>query len=319
VLVRLAGLPGAEPALRADAKAALRRLTTEGVRVPGSGPDEAEPASSVSVRVLGSFEVRVNGREVPHAAWRSRQARSLLKILAAARGRPLTRDHLCEALWPDDLSDKTGHRLSVLLSAVRNVLDPDRRCASDHYLRTDLDAVRLDLRHVRLDLEELLRDAREADALARRGQQHRALELLAEVEAGYRGEAFEDEPYEQWAEIPREEARAAWSGATRLAARLARWSGQADLAVGHLVRLLSSDPYDADVHRTLVDLLLEAGRHGEARRRLELWAKAMHEIGAPHPDHRLANAGNTDQAKRSRPRAAERALGRRADPLLTPR
>jgi DNA-binding SARP family transcriptional activator len=177
----------------------------------------------------------------------------------------------------------------------------------------------LDLRHVRLDLEELLRDAREADALARRGQQHRAQELLSEVEAVYRGEAFEDEPYEQWAEIPREEARAAWSGATRLAARLARRAGHADLAVGHLVRLLGSDPYDADVHRTLVDLLLEAGRHGEARRRLELWAKAMYEIGAPQPDHRLVNAGSTDPARRRLSRVAEHAPGRRADPLLTPR
>ena len=77
--------------------------------------------------MLGGFEVRVGGEPVPLPAWRSRQARTLVKVLASRRGRPVTRDSLCELIWPDDDPAKTGHRLSVLLATVRGVLDPARR------------------------------------------------------------------------------------------------------------------------------------------------------------------------------------------------
>ena len=56
----------------------------------------------VSVAVLGPFTVTVEGAEVPLPAWRSRQARTLVKILAAHRGRVVTRARLCDLLWPDD-------------------------------------------------------------------------------------------------------------------------------------------------------------------------------------------------------------------------
>jgi DNA-binding SARP family transcriptional activator len=319
VLVDLAAMPGADPARRADAKPAARRLMEAGIRLPDAASQGGPSNVTVSVRVMGAFEVTVNGQDVPLAAWRSRQARSLLKILAAARGRPLTRDWLCEALWPDDRSDRTGHRLSVLLSAVRNVLDPDRLRPPDHYLRADLEAVRLVTAHVRLDVEDLFRDAREADGLARAGQYDRARSLLADVEAVYRGDAFEDDPYEQWAEGLREEARACWSKAMRLSAKLAQRAGDTDHAVGCLVRLVSADPYDERTHRALVDLFLAAGRHGEARRWLDLWARAMHSLGAPPPDHALISTIARRGASLRVPNAESRRARRRDDPILTPR
>ena len=45
------------------------------------------------------------------------------------------RGELCELLWPDDDPSRTGHRLSVLLSIVRGVLDPDRVFANDYTRR----------------------------------------------------------------------------------------------------------------------------------------------------------------------------------------
>ena len=95
--------------------------------------------------MFGGFEVRVGRQPVPLQAWRSRQARTLVKILASRRGRPLTRDYLSELLWPDDDPAKTGHRLSVLLATVRGVLDPDKAWPPDHYVAGDSSGLRLDL------------------------------------------------------------------------------------------------------------------------------------------------------------------------------
>ncbi len=252
--------------------------------VNGHPVSAAGAAVPVQVEVLGGFRVSVEDEEVPVTAWRSRQARTLVKILAGRRGRPVTRAWLCETLWPDDDPAKTGHRLSVLLATVRGVLDPERRWPTDRFVAADLSGVWLDLRHVALDAETLIRDAEVAAALMDDGQVDRAGEILADINARYRGDAFEDEPGEEWADGVREEVRAAWQRSVRRLAALARRAGRVGDAQTLLVRLLVADPYDEKVHELLVKSLLGAGRRGEARRAFERWRTAMRDIGAPVPD-----------------------------------
>ena len=125
--VLLGGLDGANGTTRSQARDAARTLQRIGIlHVNGHPVAEGRTAKPVAIGVLGGFTVSVNGQPVPLTAWRSRQARTLVKILAARRGRPLTRAYVCELLWPDDDPLKTGHRLSVLLTTVRGVLDAER-------------------------------------------------------------------------------------------------------------------------------------------------------------------------------------------------
>jgi DNA-binding SARP family transcriptional activator/ATP/maltotriose-dependent transcriptional regulator MalT len=293
MLVLLGRLPGADAGQRQAGKAAAKRLRSLGIGSIGGTPLGAPEgaAAPVYVRVLGRFEVLVGGRPVPMPAWRSRQARSLFKILVARRGRPVSRTEVCEVLWPDDDSQRTGHRLSVLLSVIRTVLDPAKLWPADHHVRADAVGVSLDLDHVVVDAEELQRDAAHAAALARAGEPERAREILAEVDAAYRGDAFDDEPYEDWAQGLREETRAAWLRALRQLAGLAARAGDADQAVAALVRLLAADAYDEPAYRALVGVLSGAGRHGEARRSFDRWTQAMRSIDASTPDPGLLKSG----------------------------
>ena len=122
-----------------------------------------------------------------------------------------------------------------------------------------------------------------AEHLGRDGDPARARELLAEVDAAYQGDAFADEPYEDWADGLREQTRSVWLRALRELARLHRRDGAADRAATTLVRLLDADAYDEWAHHTLVATLIDAGRHGEARRAFERWSGAMRAIDAPPP------------------------------------
>ena len=285
VLVRAGRLPGTTSRDRAAARDAAARLAAFGVRVPDGGalPGQ-ELTAPLQVRVLGGFEVVAGGRPVPFAAWRSRQARTLVKILVARRGRPVPRGEICELLWPDDDPQRTAHRLSVLLSAVRGVLDPAKAWPPDRYVRADATGLSLDLANAVVDAVELLRDAAHAEQVLADGDEDRALLLFAEVDALHQGDAFDDEPYEAWADGLREEVRAAWLRSLRRHARLARRAGDVDGAVGDLVRLLVADPYDESAHHALVRTLVAARRHGEARRAFDRWAHAMESIDAPPPD-----------------------------------
>jgi pentatricopeptide repeat protein len=143
------------------------------------------------------------------------------------------------------------------------------------------------LRRVTLDAESLLADAAHAAALLADGQTDPAREILSDIDHRYCGHAFEDEPYEDWAQALREETRGAWLRSLRHLAILSLREGRMTDACALLVRLLGADPYDERMHRTLVRALVRTGRHGEARRAFDQWASAMCVVDAPRPDPRV--------------------------------
>ena len=183
----------------------------------------------------------------------------------------------------------------MLLATVRGVLDPARAWPTEHYIGSDLTGIWLDLSHVTLDAESLLADAAHASTLLSRGETERAREILNDIDARYGGDAFEDEPYELWAEGLREETRAAWLRSLRHLATLATREGRTTDVCTILVRLLSADPYDERVHRGLVKALVRSGRHGEARRAFDNWSEAMAAVDAPLPDAAVLAPAEPDQ------------------------
>ena len=139
-------------AAHADAARAEHRLQRLGVRVSPSGPAGLLRAVArqtqipLAIETLGRFHVRRYDQLVPPAAWRSKKARSLLKILISRSGRPAPRDLLKEALWPGADPATLANRLSVALSTVRAILDPERHFPTDHFISTSRDAVQLETR-----------------------------------------------------------------------------------------------------------------------------------------------------------------------------
>ena len=52
----------------------------------------------LSIRLLGRFEVEVDGRTVPAQSWRRRSAADLIKLLAIEPRHRLARDQVADAL-----------------------------------------------------------------------------------------------------------------------------------------------------------------------------------------------------------------------------
>ncbi|GIH05491.1 hypothetical protein Rhe02_35580 [Rhizocola hellebori] len=268
---RLGHLVGAGVGDRLGALEAAETLARAGV-----APETADTAA-VTVRAFGRFEVWLDGQPVPAARWQSRRARDLLRILVARRGRPVPRDELREMLWRGE--DSSGHRLSVLLSIIRRVLDPERVLASDHYIVADQASVGLDIGRLRVDVEDFLADLVHARRLRERGALDEAERLLSACLDRYRADVFEDEPYAEWAVALREEARGGYLSVLRMLAQISRKRGRPGVAVGHLLRLLSADPYDEAGHRALIEALVAGGQHGEAKRARDRYLNAMRAIG----------------------------------------
>jgi ATP/maltotriose-dependent transcriptional regulator MalT/DNA-binding SARP family transcriptional activator len=262
----------------AEAEGRLVRIGARGYRPTLSFLPSADDTPPVVVQSLGRFRVFRDGEPVPLAAWQSRKARDLFKMLVGRRGRPTARDVLMEALWPEQSPDKLGNRLSVLLSTVRSVLDPAKRHGPDHFVVADRNAVWLDTDHVSLDVAAFLEAAGDALAL-RRARDPRAHDQLVAAEAVYTGDFLEEDAYEDWAIGLREESRALYTHVVRALAEDAMRDGETDAATRYHLRILERDQYDEPAHLGLVTTLEAARRHGEARRCFRLYCARMDEIG----------------------------------------
>lgn len=277
---------------RAAVERARRRLRAAGVRDQAAGaagllgclrPEQPAPAR---IRTLGSFALLRDEQPVAIGEWRSRKARDLLKILVARRGRVAPREYLMDALWPGEDPSRLGNRLSVALSLLRSVLDPEKRFEPDYYVSSGKGGVALRIEALPIDVEEFLADADAGLRCLREGNHDEARELLLEAEAAYAGDFLEEDAYEDWATMLREEARVAYVAVAHALAQLAAADGDLDGSARYLLRVLERDPYDERASIELVETLARAGRHGEARRCYAAYAARMEEIGveaAPYP------------------------------------
>jgi DNA-binding SARP family transcriptional activator len=245
-------------------------------RLLASNPRNGRAAAIVT---LGRFAVLLADEPVPLAAWQSRKARDLLKVLVARRGRPITREAAAEALWPAGDPQPLGNRLSVALSTIRKVLDPGRRYPPDHYLVADTRTIALRPEHVDVDLIEFLRIADRAIDLMARGDRAAALGPLRRARQLYAGDFLEEDLYQDWAIDAREQARSRLLAVLRLLAMLATEQGDDESAGQYLAQLLERDPYDEDAWLGLIAGQLRLRRHGEARRRYASYARSMSELG----------------------------------------
>jgi ATP/maltotriose-dependent transcriptional regulator MalT/DNA-binding SARP family transcriptional activator len=249
-------------------------------------------AATMSIQTLGTFRVIHDGVPIPNTAWKSKKARDLLKILIARR-RPTPRDQLMELLWAEVGPAVAANRLSVLLSTVRDVLQP-YLTGEDPFVITD-GAVALNRARVNVDVEDFLSKASAALDAHRAGEPDVTARLAAAITA-HTGEFLEDDPYQEWAVELAEEVQTTHIALLRaLAARL-RDAGDTDAVIRYTLRLLKHDPYDEETHLSLIAALLDAGRLGQARHHHQTYTRRMTEIGIrPRPLSKMTSRGLSER------------------------
>ncbi len=120
----------------------------------------------MEIDLLGRFAVRRGGRAVETAEFGGRRVRQLVRILAAERGRVVSRDALIEALWGEQLPADPATNLNVVVNRARRALgEPEvLQTASGGYVLQSGTDVLVDVER----FEELVDQARAAQIARRR-------------------------------------------------------------------------------------------------------------------------------------------------------
>jgi DNA-binding SARP family transcriptional activator len=223
----------------------------------------------IAVSVLGRFELTRGGRRVPLGA--GQEAR-LLKLVAACGGRVHV-EQAIEGLWPEVERDAGRNRLRTVLNRLRDVT-PDTVGREGEHLCLGPD--------VRLDLAHFHAEAREALALGTGGEAGAAAIAQCAI-ARYRGALLPNDPYEEWAEAPRESARRAVLELLDLCAEIAVRRGDLDEARRMVERTVELAPYDDHRYLRVASILHEQGRKGAALSVLSRARSALAQLGIDLP------------------------------------
>jgi DNA-binding SARP family transcriptional activator/pimeloyl-ACP methyl ester carboxylesterase len=184
------------------------------------------------IRVLGRFEVEVDGRPVRAGVWAQRRASDLAKLLALASRRRLHREQVIDALWPD--------------------LDPEAGAANlhkaAHYARKALGPSAIVLREGQVAMWP--DDVVEVDAERFQAQAEAALaagdpDACQQAAALYGGELLPDDRYEEWLLARRDTLRSLYLQTLR---RAGLWE-----------RVVAEEPTDEPAHQALMRMYAGAG------------------------------------------------------------
>jgi DNA-binding SARP family transcriptional activator len=150
---------------------------------------------NLRIQLLGRFEVWRNDTLIPAAEWRGQKPRDLLKILLLARGRFVSKDQLCNWLWPGAEPDAAEVNLRSAISDLRKLLEPELTRGRDSAFiltRREGYAFNLDLAAVDLfEFEQVISSAMTRPSLEAALTQ-------------YRGDLLEEDPYAEWTILERE-------------------------------------------------------------------------------------------------------------------
>ncbi|HEU4758347.1 MAG TPA: tetratricopeptide repeat protein [Dehalococcoidia bacterium] len=155
----------------------------------GAAETEAGPSTAYAFG-FGNLRVEMAGREITDLEWRSEKSKEMFVFFLCNR-RPLRKDEIVTALWPDLPEDKTSSAFHSTLYRLRQALYPE--CIAKDSGRYILDPRG---RFV-FDVEEFQRALQEAAALPQGSPE--ALAGLARALELYKG-SFAADFYTEWAE-----------------------------------------------------------------------------------------------------------------------
>lgn len=227
----------------------------------------------LTIQTLGAFRCHLGNTPISTAQWRSQRACELFLLLINSDGYSLSREYVCDQLWPNHLGDAAANNLRVVLHRMRSALEPSHHAGSivhaDHY------SISLVLPSgSSVDSDEF----RHAIAAARRCADERsALPLLRRACDTYNGNYLANLPLAEWAIPLRAKYATDYAGAVvRLGKMLLDRNLHSEL-VERMWRAIDIDPSITEAHQLLAASYTATGQSDTHAR----VAARMHALGHP--------------------------------------
>ena len=244
------------------------------------------------LRIFTLGRTRVESAEGSIAGdWLGHRPGQLLKYLVNHRARVVPADELIEVFWPA-AGQRGATSVRQAVHTLRDRLEPGReRHGASSFVAARPGGYELELASVWIDADDFEESVRTGLAAAGRGEHDTSEPALTRAVTLYRGDFLSDEPYAEWAFAERDRLRDLAGQALRTLADVKQSTGDLEGATEQLHRLAELEPFDMNIQRELLVLLLRRGRHTEAQRRHEVVRRRYRRTFGEDPPFGLAGLG----------------------------
>ena len=243
----------------------------------GNGRHRAVP---LTLGCFGRFQLEIAGREFDCTALKPRP-RAVLHLLAVHAGRPVHRERLVEALWPEADVAAGARNLHVAISTVRHFVEPEATRGGSLVLREG-DAYRLALPDdAEVDLWTFEAKMSEARVARAAGDLRTAVAAYERALDRYAGELLPEDGPAEWVVMHRERYRIAASDAAQALTELYLELRDPEAAARAGERGLQIDPYRDAQWRLVITALERAGDRAAAARARRDYAAMLADLGLP--------------------------------------
>ncbi|MBA3328020.1 MAG: winged helix-turn-helix domain-containing protein [Solirubrobacterales bacterium] len=228
-------------------------------------------------------------RDPAAADWLGRRPGQLLKYLVCRRFASVPAQEIAETVWGFTGFASSGS-VRHCVHELRERLEPDREAgARSTSIVARQGGYTLDPAAVGVDADDFAVHVRRGLVARAAGLPEVATVHLRVGVAMYRGEFMADEPEAAWAVAERERLREHLEDALVALAGLRAAAGDLDGALCCLRRAAELEPFDCDVHRSLITVLLRQGRHSRAQRCYAAFAARLERELHRQPGFELAD------------------------------
>lgn len=287
---------------------------------PGPWPTLAPPSSPetalIRVRLLGGISLLLGEEEVSLLDWWAK-ATKLFAYLVIHRGRPVSRDILLEAFWPDGDQQCAIHALQTTLSFLRRSLRSlpgGEKLAERLIVARDGNYLFDSENRCESDLQRFDQHFQEAGRLKASGRMEEAAAHWMEADRLYIGDLLPEFPYEDWCASPRERVRSHYLELLLNLGTYHRQSQHPREALRTAERMFTIDGCDERAHRLAMRCLVQLGRPVDALRQYERCREVLERELRVQPSKATRDLHDLI---RQRMESAGAAAHARADPVAT--
>ena len=262
---------------------------------------ELQPSSwrrtyPIELRILGSFELRVSGRQIFEQSLQGRRAIDLLAFMASAPNRSARRYEVVDNIWPEYDYASGPNRVSQSLTQLKRCihkLDPDAepfKLTRSKLILVDTDQLHSDVDDFEFICAEMARAEGDDGEVAR---------LALQLEGVYRGDLLvigADGNGE--IELRRQRLRTQFVDCMVAGAEAALRQGSARIAARLAEKAALADAIREDAADVLIRSLVASGRPAEAQERYKSFALKLVEATGNPPSRELRRAMGEDRSKR---------------------
>lgn len=229
----------------------------------GIGDASSHPGYTLRVQTLGAFRVWLGGQEIQERDWQRAKAKELLELFITNRRTLLQKQEIIASLWTDVEEETALRDFKVVLNALNNVLEPNRKARGNtFYIRRVESAYGL---NEQADYEmDVINFEKRVQKGLEEGNEQKAIHCLQKALILYKGEYLPNRRYEDWCVHEREKLKLYFlRGAEKLASLLMN-EYQYDQAIMWCERILEQDGLWEEAYRLLMVCYMQKNNRPQA-------------------------------------------------------